>query len=941
MSPTTTDPRARRLAGIDLGTTNSALAWTDDRGAIRIFDVPQLSAPGEIVRLPTLPSFLYLPTDADQQAATVALPWRPHPDVVVGIFARDQGSLVPARQIASAKSWLANPAVDRTARLLPWGMEDGPRLSPVEASSRILAHLREAWNQEGPRDGAAGSPPLETLPIVLTVPASFDEEARELTLQAAQDAGLTQITLIEEPIAALYAWIAAHRRQLAERLPDGALVLVCDVGGGTTDFSLMRASSAGEDLQFERVAIGEHLLLGGDNLDLALATLVEKKLTDVGAPKLSLTQRLALRRKCSAAKESLLAAGGVDRVPITLLGSGRGVIGGGMTSELTRADATTALLDGFLPMVEKTDVPAREHRLGLRELGLPYEPEPGITRHLAAFLARATRDEAAPGTLAVPTAVLFNGGFFTPSLARTRVLDVLESWFGRRPAVLDNERPEAAVAMGAAYYARLRANPEAAKRLFIRAGSARAYYVALHTGTAAPSAICVMPRGTDEGTTLVLDRTFDVTTNQPIAFTLYSSTQRHDALNEIVSLTERDEFHRHAPLVTVLRYGQRSRRVSLSVSLRIVFTETGTLELWCESQSSDHRWRLAFNLRAAEADPLEVSEASKDAANEGDAAVVPAEAIDEAVRSIDRVFKSDAIPQGTPESLTADLEAALGFGKQAWPLGTLRRLADALLAVATGRTRSAAHEVRWLNLTGFCVRPGFGAAADAWRISELRAVYAAGLAFPKDVQCQVEWLVLWQRVGAGFTAGHQRELAQRVGGQLGVGQKKAPRVNPQLEREGWRLLASLERLDAGQRVKLGDELLTHLRRDPRNRSWLAAIGRFGARAPFYGPLSSTVPAAVAERWIDRLLSKGLTADTAAAVVQIGARTNDPARDISDEARARVLSMAGAAGLPTEMVAPLTDVIPPRPLDFAQAFGEALPEGLRLRTTDDGNTESVR
>jgi len=930
VSPTTTDPRPRRLAGIDLGTTNSALAWTDDRGAIRIFEVPQLSAPGEIVRLSTLPSFLYLPTDADQQAAAVALPWRPHPDVVAGIFARDQGALVPARQIASAKSWLANPAVDRTARLLPWGVEDGPRLSPVEASSRILAHLREAWNQEGPPGGSAGSPPLETLPIVLTVPASFDEEARELTLQAAHDAGLMQVTLIEEPIAALYAWIAAHRRQLAEQLPDGALVLVCDVGGGTTDFSLMRASIAGDDLQFERVAIGEHLLLGGDNLDLALAALVEKKLTDAGSPKLSLTQRLALRRKCSAAKEPLLSAGGVDRVPVTLLGSGRGVIGGGVTSELTRTDATTALLDGFLPMIEKTDVPARDRRLGLRELGLPYEPEPAITRHLAAFLTRATRDEATPGSLAAPTAVLFNGGFFTPPLARTRVLDALESWFGRRPMVLENERPDAAVAMGAAYYARLRANPMAAKRLFIRAGSARAYYVALHTPGAPPTALCIMPRGTDEGTTLVLERTFDVTTNQPIAFTLYSSTQRHDGLNEIVTLTDRDEFHRHAPLVTVLRYGQRSRRVSLGVSLRIVFTETGTLELWCESRSSDHRWRLAFNLRAAEADPLEVSEANEDAASEADAAVVAPEAIDQAIRSIEGVFKGDGVSPAVPASLTADLEAALGFGKQAWPLATLRRLADALLAVAAGRTRSAAHEVRWLNLAGFCVRPGFGASADAWRISELRAVYAAGLAFPKDVQCQVEWLVLWQRVGAGFTAGHQRELAQRVGGQVGVGQKKPPRVNPQIEREGWRLLASLERLDVGQRVKLGDELLTRLRRDPRNRSWLAAIGRFGARAPFYGPLSSTVPAAVAERWIERLLTHGLTADGAAAVVQIGARTNDPARDIPDGTRERVVSALEAAGTAADVLRPLIEVVTPQPLDLARAFGETLPEGLRLQ-----------
>ncbi len=646
MSPITTEPRPGRLAGIDLGTTNSALAWTDDRGAIRIFDVPQLSAPGEMARLPTLPSFLYLPTSGDQQAGTLRLPWRPNPDVVVGVFARDHGALAPARQMASAKSWLANAAVDRTAALLPWGVDEGPRLSPVEASSRILAHLREAWNQEA-RD--SGAPPLEAMSVVLTVPASFDEEARELTLQAAQSAGLTQVTLIEEPIAALYAWIAAHRRQLAEQLPDGALVLVCDVGGGTTDFSLMRASTAGDDLQFERVAIGEHLLLGGDNLDLALAALVEKKLIDTGAPKLSLTQRLTLRRKCSAAKETLLAPDGENRVTITLLGSGRGVVGGGMTSALTREDATTALLDGFLPLIDKTDVPARDRRLGLRELGLPYEPEPAITRHLAAFLSRATRD-ATPGSLAVPAAVLFNGGFFTPALARTRVLDALESWFGSRPMVLENERPEAAVAVGAAYYARLRANPEAAKRLFIRAGSARAYYVALDTTGAAPSAICVMPRGTDEGTTLALERTFDVITNQPIAFTLYSSTQRHDGLNEIVALTDPDAFHRHAPLVTVLRYGQRSRRVSLAVGLRVVFTETGTLELWCESRNSDHRWRLAFNLRAAEADPLEVTEASADPAQTDEAVV--ATRISRPCRSTDRTCLQDRRTRGTAAGFT-------------------------------------------------------------------------------------------------------------------------------------------------------------------------------------------------------------------------------------------------------------------------------------------------
>ena len=525
MSPTTTDSHTVSLVGIDLGTTNSALAWGGPHGAIHIFAVPQIAAPSEIIRIPTLPSFLYFPTVVEQQAPLLRLPWNDHPELIAGAFARDHGALAPARQITSAKSWLANPSVDRTAPILPWGADDGPRLSPMEASARLLAHLRDAWNHERASGPDSTHLRLEHLPVVLTVPASFDEEARELTVQAAQGAGLARVTLLEEPIAALYAWIAAHRRRMASLLPHGALVLVCDVGGGTTDFSLMRADAAGESLQFERIAIGDHLLLGGDNLDLALAALVERKLTDNGASKLSLTQRLTLRRKCSVAKEQLLSDAAIDHVVITILGSGRQVVSGGMSTTLTRDEAIRTLLDGFLPITAADDVPARDRRVGLRELGLPYESEPAITRHLAAFLARAPELGGGTARLAMPAAVLFNGGFFTPEIARTRVLDALESWSGRRPAVLVNDRPEAAVAVGAAFYARLRAQPETARRLLIRAGSARVYYVGLQSGDQGITAICVMPRGTEEGTTLSLERTFSVPTNQPVAFTLYSSTR--------------------------------------------------------------------------------------------------------------------------------------------------------------------------------------------------------------------------------------------------------------------------------------------------------------------------------------------------------------------------------------------------------------------------------
>jgi molecular chaperone DnaK (HSP70) len=947
-----TDPASSRLIGIDLGTTNSALAWSTSRGAIRVFDVPQLIGAGETGRASTLPSFLYFPDSAEMDSAALHLAWSSSPDGIAGMYARDHGALVPARQVASAKSWLSNQSVDRTAPLLPWLNEDGRRISPVEASARILAHLRDAWNHDFAGDDDALR--LERQAIVLTVPASFDEEARELTVQAARDAGLEQLTLLEEPLAALYAWIAAHRRDLAAALGDRALVLVCDVGGGTTDFSLIRASTDSGELTFERIAIGEHLLLGGDNLDLALAALVEHKLAGA-ATKLSLTQRLTLRRKCSAAKEQLLSDPNLESVRITLLGGGRGVVGGGSTAELTREDVVRTLEDGFLPLTSADDLPARNRRVGLRELGLPYETEPAITRHLAAFLTRALRAasvsssldpstsaDASPrvgntGGLARPDAVLFNGGFFAPAIARERVLDALTSWSGRRPLVLRSERPDAAVAIGAAFYAKLRRDPAASRRLLITAGTARAYYVGVDAGAGGASALCVMPRGTQEGARFALDRELTVMANQPAAFTLYSATDRNDAVNAIIDVTD-EGVHRHAPLVTALRYGKRSKRVPLAARLTAVFTETGTLELWCESIGSEHRWRLSFNLRRAEADPLDDAAPEADGAEESDVVVVTDDAIRAGEGLIRAVFGAGS--EAPPGSLVGDMEQALGHGKHAWPLPAIRRLADVLLDVVDGRRKGSAHEVRWLNLVGLCVRPGFGAPLDPWRVLELRKVYLAGLVFPKEIQSQVEWLVLWQRVGAGFNGGQQRELAQRLVGPLGVGQRKPPRVNPQVERETWRLLGSLERLDPGQRVKLGEELAQRIARDPRNSARLWALGRLGARTPLYGPLNSVVPAAIAERWIAGVLAlKDLTSEAGAAVVQLGALTGDRVRDVSPEVRQRAIVILQAAGVDEEGLAPLRDIVPADRVRASRMFGESLPEGLRLEGEPRGVTGS--
>ena len=600
---------SRYLIGIDLGTTNSVVAYldtqkvTDADSPIPVFAVPQLVGPGEVRSLPALPSFLYFPTEDELSAGGLTPTWDEVPAMVTGVFAREHGALVPNRQVSSAKSWLSYPGVHRRAKILPAQAEPPqPMISPVDASARYLRHLRDAWNRA---IGADAETRFEHQEIVLTVPGSFDEEARELTVEAAHTVGLDKLTLLEEPLAAFYAWISANRHAQvgeSEDLRDGDLILICDIGGGTTDFSLVRARLVNGELQFERTAIGEHLLLGGDNLDFALGRCVEKKLGD---SKLTLRQRYALRRACCDSKERLLNDPSLERVPVTVLGGGHAVIGQALSSDLTREEVLQILTVGFLPMTAPDEMPATGRPPGLRELGLPYASDPAITKHLAAFLTQAAvamNDSSANQRMAQPNAVLFNGGFCAPPVTRDRIVQAISAWFGGpqsgwRPKLLKNEAVDSAVARGAAYYGRVRRGTG----LRIRADNARTYYIGLRSDDSLQG-ICVLPVGVEEGTTLpLLNREFSVLANRQVSFTLYSSRTRHDAHGEVAALDESD-VHRHPPLVTLLRYGKKMRDVYLTVGLRASFTEVGTLELWCESRDTPHRWRLQFELRGEEAD---------------------------------------------------------------------------------------------------------------------------------------------------------------------------------------------------------------------------------------------------------------------------------------------------------------------------------------------------
>jgi molecular chaperone DnaK (HSP70) len=858
--------------GIDLGTTNSALAYVRqtsgepaDYPEIDIFEIPQYVQQNQIEPRRTLPSFLFLGPDQNY----------------IGTYGREQGALVPTKLVHSAKSWLSNPEVDRTAKILPWDAQEGGRvLSPVEVSGMYLAFMRDAWNNAHP------ATPMGEQDIVLTVPASFDEEARELTVMAAKEAGFEKLTLIEEPAAAFYSWIANHLAQSQKSLFDGMLVLVCDVGGGTSDFTLIRVNRQGDRVEFTRTAVGQHLLLGGDNLDLTLAWLVEAKL----GKQLSIRQRSGLRRQCASAKERMLADPNLKKVEITVLGAGAALIGGTLRTEITREEALELTLDGFLPFCAIDDKPKEEKRSLFRELGLPYVSDPAVTRHLAAFLN--ANDNAKPD------AILFNGGFFIPDICQQRVADVMERWFGRRPLVLENRDLDLAVAVGASYYSYVRSTGAG---LLVRGGLPRSYYI----GIGDNEAVCLMPRGSEEGATTELDtQELHLVANKPVSFRLYSSLARPDDLvGSALNGDDVSSLHLHAPLDAVIRFGKQGERL-VPIKLRAHLTAVGTLELWADSKVSEHRWRLQFELRKKAA----AKQSSRPAAVVSDEALTNAESL------IGAAFQSGAVP---PEELPGRLEQTLGLGRNSWPLTTIRRLADRMLEFAEGRRKSPALESRWLNLCGFCLRPGFGFPGDDFRIEQARRIYASGLAFANQVENEIQWWIFWGRVAGGLNKNQQGDIFQRLSGMLlPRGSKKPPRVNNSLLREMWRTAASLELLPIQTKTQLGDALIQRVKANDMRDTALWCLSRIGARKLFYGPINQVLPASTASRWLDVLVKVPHAAD---ALVAIGRHTGDSTRDLPPATLDLV-----RRNVPEAMIPALEGE---EEEDLGKIFGEELPSGL--------------
>ncbi|MEB2283881.1 MAG: hypothetical protein B6D46_08640 [Polyangiaceae bacterium UTPRO1] len=923
---------ARFVVGIDLGTTNSALAFVDTRAArraIATLPITQLVSEGRLGDLPTLPAALYLAGEHDVPPGALALPWAEDRRQVVGAFARLQGARVPSRLITSAKSWLTHAGVDRTAAILPWGVpDDVPRLSPVAASARYLAHLRALWDHRHPEA------PLAEQQLVLAVPASFDEVARELTVAAAREAGLSQLTLLEEPQAAFYAWLAAHERHWEAALGGERTILVIDVGGGTTDFSLIASRADGDRLRLERVAVGDHLLLGGDNMDIALARRVEAGLAaEVG--KLDSVRWQTLVMQCRVAKERLLA-GEAESLTVQVPGRGRGVVAGAVAAAVTRVEVEELVLDGFFPLVAAAARPRSAGGAGLREWGLPFAAESEIPRHLAAFLARHG------ATIGAGDAVLFNGGVFTPAVLRARVVDILTAWAGGAgPVALPSAGLDDAVARGAAYYG-LAARGDGVR---VGGGAARACYLGLGPSAADGAEerlLCLLPRGAEEGATVaVTEPEFEVLANQPVSFDLYTSTSRSGEAAGAIVAAPRAALTHLPPIRTVLRHGRKLAARAIPVHIEAKRTALGTLELWCASTESEHRWRLEFQLRDA---PLLGGDDTATAAGGAELALT-AEQRNAATAAIAAVFPRPDAPAGAgdgdPAGLPRALEAALGAGKDAWPLAALRVLWDELWAGAAQRTVTAAHEARWLNLCGFLLRPGFGHEMDAWRVKQLGGILAAGLAFPRAVQNRAEWWNLWKRVAGGLERGPQLRLHGEVAPWLLPRLAKKAKVKlggrarpgTQEIREMWQAIGACERIDARDKVELGDVIVDDIVRGKVAPQQLWALARLGAREPLYGPLNTVVAAADVARWCERLLALPAWPEPALvafALVQSARVVDDRERDLDAGLRGRLAERLEALPDARRSRLLLREAAPLDRAETGRLFDESLPAGLRVR-----------
>ena len=928
----------RFLVGIDLGTTNTVVAYCEitdnlEQSEVSLFDIDQLVGPGEVVRKPLLPSFRYHPAQGQVSPSDLTLPWENQPvsgdikNVIVGEWARELGAKVEGRQVSSAKSWLSHQAVDRSSDILPWaGAQDVDKVSPVIASASYLNHIRQAWNYRHP------SNKLEDQDVVVTVPASFDETARKLTLEAAELAGLNKIVLLEEPQAVCYDWYARHQKTAADELRVLPLILVCDVGGGTTDLSLIEAKFNNDELGLDRIGVGEHLMLGGDNLDLALAHLAEsrfnqnKKLTAA-----SLTKLIQQTRK---AKENLLSSNAPEEVKITMLGSGSKLLGGTKSIALSKQEVHQIALDGFFPLSEFNEVPDKR-RSAVVEFGLPYVADPAVSKHVAEFLTQHQQvSRSALGIEdekqnAIPVGLLLNGGVFNSELVTERVTTLLSDWRGAPVTVLDNPHPDWSVALGAVAFGKARRGAQ----LKIGGGAARSYFLHLQEKNKMGKALCLLAKGTEEGHEISLSgRRFSLTLGEPVRFNLLTST--HDTLsnntaiqNGVMVDVDPDLFVPLPPYITTLEgegaelHANQKERVEVQLACQL--TEVGTLKMECVSAEDDaKRWALEFEVRNKQADDNE------------DVQLHPK--LNECKELVARLYSGNKKSADSKEikTLAKDLEKKLGK-RDEWDFTTLRHLFDTFAQGRKRRRRSEQHEKNWLRLAGFALRPGFGDPTDSWRIEQIWGLYQQNIQF-KNHQGWTDWWVFWRRIAGGLNQEQQETILADIAKYLHPGAMKNPQSAKTAQDMGYesmvRLSASLENLEVEDKVLLATWFLSKaINHNQFQQAHWWAMGRLASRTPLYGSQHSVIPREQAEQWLPKLLEQNWQKEPmiAFAAVMICRKTGDRLFDISDDYREQVLAKLKQSKVPESWVSLVEEVKELSDSESKRVFGDALPSGLTL------------
>ena len=941
------------FVGIDLGTTNTVVAFAPiqknaDANQSQIFPIEQLVAPGEVAKRPMLPSFRYHPAPGEINASDCTLPWdeQAHridgdlPHVIIGEWARELGAKTQGRQVVSAKSWLSHHQVDRQAAILPWGgADDQAKVSPILASASYLAYIKHAWNHEHP------NAPLEKQHVVITVPASFDEDARAYTVEAAKRAGLPNIILLEEPQAVVYDWYARHEKEAEKQLEKVRLLIVCDVGGGTTDLSLIKVRTDKDaGLTLERIGVGDHLMLGGDNIDLALATLAEQRL---GKKKLSAAQFSQVIQQSRQVKERLLSDVNIASASVTVMGGGSQLIGGALRCEFTREEVEQIALNGFMPIVPFDESP-KKRRSAVVEFGLPYAADPAISKHLAAFLshhqdacrdallnANTPNDHQADNTPAIPDAILYNGGLFNNELMSERTQELFAHWnSGHALHKLNNAHPHLAVAFGAVAYAKARHT----NTLKIGGGAARSYFMVLdnndtNTKTTETQAVSILPKGCEEEHVCeIQEKTFLLTVGQPVKFSLLTSTQDQPyALGDII--TPGHEFSALPPLIIVIPPEKAGDKGQQEVYLSCQLSAVGTIQVACVSANNPaQRWQLEFETRKATHGMSQHMALPQGFAK---AETLLTQVFGKLSKTAKQALADtpNHVPV-TPKNCRRELEQVLGE-REKWDGHLSRALFDILLKLKKGRRRSAAHERLWFNLAGYCLRPGFGDPADAWRIDEVWPMYHDFISFEKETQSWVEWWTFWRRIAGGLNTEQQTEVFEGITPYADPQYLKNRKVQAEAKLVSYddmvRLIGSLERVEPEQKIETIEHFFERftLTNEPDISWW--AIARMGTRAPFYASAHFCINKQKAERYIQKILENPLpkNAPQIFTAIMLARLSGDRARDIDSSLRQKLIQQLDNSHVPPAWLNMLHHVDIEDNTNIEFVFGESLPLGLQL------------